>query len=91
MRELIRDVISRTVAIVVSHPLEVISLKMMAQFVGGETKYRYHKQIIYNKSESIILNIIFFINYFLNLFIILIYIFIIAIKIAHYYFVCYHK
>ncbi|XP_070163616.1 mitochondrial carrier homolog 2 isoform X1 [Polyergus mexicanus] len=39
IREIIRDVISRTVAIVVSHPLEVISLRMMAQFVGGETKY----------------------------------------------------
>lgn len=43
MNEIIRDVISRTVAIVVSHPLEVISLRMMAQFVGGETRYRYHK------------------------------------------------
>ncbi|XP_072744635.1 mitochondrial carrier homolog 2 [Anoplolepis gracilipes] len=39
IREIIRDVISRTIAIVVSHPLEVISLRMMAQFVGGETKY----------------------------------------------------
>nr|XP_012223507.1 PREDICTED: mitochondrial carrier homolog 2-like [Linepithema humile]XP_012223508.1 PREDICTED: mitochondrial carrier homolog 2-like [Linepithema humile]XP_012223509.1 PREDICTED: mitochondrial carrier homolog 2-like [Linepithema humile]XP_012223512.1 PREDICTED: mitochondrial carrier homolog 2-like [Linepithema humile]XP_012223513.1 PREDICTED: mitochondrial carrier homolog 2-like [Linepithema humile]XP_012223514.1 PREDICTED: mitochondrial carrier homolog 2-like [Linepithema humile] len=39
IRELTRDVISRTVAIVVSHPLEIISLRMMAQFVGGETKY----------------------------------------------------
>lgn len=39
MNEIIRDVISRTVAIVVSHPLEVISLRMMAQFVGGETRY----------------------------------------------------
>lgn len=39
IREIIRDVISRTVAIVISHPLEVISLRMMAQFVGGETKY----------------------------------------------------
>jgi len=41
MNEIIRDVISRTVAIIVSHPLEVISLRMMAQFVGRETKYRY--------------------------------------------------
>lgn len=39
VREIIRDVISRTVAIVVSHPLEVVSLRMMAQFVGRETKY----------------------------------------------------
>lgn len=36
---IIKGVISRTVAIIVSHPLEVISLRMMAQFVGGETKY----------------------------------------------------
>lgn len=42
--EIIRDVISRTVAIIVSHPLEVISLRMMAQFVGGETRYRYKTQ-----------------------------------------------
>lgn len=41
IREIVRDVIGRTVAIVISHPLEVISLRMMAQFVGGETKYRY--------------------------------------------------
>ncbi|XP_032677266.1 mitochondrial carrier homolog 2 isoform X2 [Odontomachus brunneus] len=39
IRELTRDTISRIVAIVVSHPLEVISLRMMAQFVGGEMKY----------------------------------------------------
>ncbi|KAH0946489.1 hypothetical protein HN011_011750 [Eciton burchellii] len=39
IREIIRDVISRTVAIVVSHPLEVITLRMMAQFVGRETRY----------------------------------------------------
>lgn len=41
IRELTKDTISRVVAIVVSHPLEVIALRMMAQFVGGETKYRY--------------------------------------------------
>lgn len=45
MNEIIKDVISRTAAIIVSHPLEVISLRMMAQFVGGETKYRYHKYV----------------------------------------------
>ncbi|XP_011644038.1 mitochondrial carrier homolog 2-like isoform X1 [Pogonomyrmex barbatus] len=39
INEIIKDVISRTVAIIVSHPLEVISLRMMAQFVGRETKY----------------------------------------------------
>jgi len=47
MNEIIRDVISRTVAIIVSHPLEVISLRMMAQFVGGETRYRYKYIYIY--------------------------------------------
>lgn len=41
IRELIRDTISRIVAIIVSQPFEVVSLRMMAQFVGGETKYRY--------------------------------------------------
>lgn len=41
IREIIWDIISRTVAIIVSHPLEVVSLRMMAQFVGGENKYRY--------------------------------------------------
>ncbi|XP_020298045.1 mitochondrial carrier homolog 2-like isoform X1 [Pseudomyrmex gracilis] len=39
MREIIWDIISRTVAIIVSHPLEVVSLRMMAQFVGGEKQY----------------------------------------------------
>ncbi|KAI4480106.1 hypothetical protein M0804_010467 [Polistes exclamans] len=39
INELIRDVISRMVGIIVSHPLDVIMLRMMAQFVGGETKY----------------------------------------------------
>ncbi|XP_028048470.1 mitochondrial carrier homolog 2 isoform X2 [Monomorium pharaonis] len=39
MNEIIRDVISKTIAITVTHPLEVISLRMMAQFVGGETRY----------------------------------------------------
>ncbi|XP_015171611.1 PREDICTED: mitochondrial carrier homolog 2-like [Polistes dominula] len=39
IHELIRDLISRMVGIIVSHPLDVIMLRMMAQFVGGETKY----------------------------------------------------
>ncbi|XP_018320984.1 mitochondrial carrier homolog 2 [Agrilus planipennis] len=34
-----RDLISRTTAIIVSHPFHVISIRMMAQFVGQETKY----------------------------------------------------
>lgn len=37
--EFIRDLISRMIGIIVSHPLDVIALRMMAQFVGGETKY----------------------------------------------------
>ncbi|XP_076169783.1 mitochondrial carrier homolog 2 isoform X2 [Ptiloglossa arizonensis] len=37
--EFIRDLISRTIAIIVTHPLDVIALRMMAQFVGRETKY----------------------------------------------------
>lgn len=37
--ELIRELISRMIGIIVSHPLDVIALRMMAQFVGGETKY----------------------------------------------------
>lgn len=34
-----KDVISRFTAIIVSHPFHVITVRMMAQFVGGETKY----------------------------------------------------
>ncbi|XP_076245757.1 mitochondrial carrier homolog 2 isoform X1 [Calliopsis andreniformis] len=37
--EFVRDLISKMIAIIVSHPLDVIALRMMAQFVGGETKY----------------------------------------------------
>ncbi|OAD62091.1 Mitochondrial carrier like protein 2 [Eufriesea mexicana] len=37
--EFIRDLISRMIGIIISHPLDVIALRMMAQFVGGETKY----------------------------------------------------
>ncbi|XP_015519875.1 mitochondrial carrier homolog 2 [Neodiprion pinetum] len=39
INELLRDLASRIAAIVVSHPFDVITLRMMAQFVGGETKY----------------------------------------------------
>lgn len=39
IQDFLRDLISRAVGIIVSHPLDVISLRMMAQFVGGETKY----------------------------------------------------
>lgn len=37
--ELLRDLASRIAAIIASHPLDVITLRMMAQFVGGENKY----------------------------------------------------
>lgn len=35
----IRDLISRSIGIILSHPLDVIALRMMAQFVGAERKY----------------------------------------------------
>lgn len=31
--------IGRVVGIILSHPFDVISVRMMAQFVGGETRY----------------------------------------------------
>ncbi|XP_076225695.1 mitochondrial carrier homolog 2 isoform X2 [Nomia melanderi] len=37
--ELIQSLSCRMVAIVASHPFDVISIRMMAQFVGRETKY----------------------------------------------------
>lgn len=37
--KLISELVSRVVGIIVSHPLDVITLRMMAQFVGRETKY----------------------------------------------------
>ncbi|XP_051163277.1 mitochondrial carrier homolog 2-like [Leptopilina boulardi] len=39
IQDFIRALISTTVGIIVSHPLDVIAIRMMAQFVGGETKY----------------------------------------------------
>lgn len=38
--DLLRDIASRMVAVIVCHPLDVISVRMMAQFVGGEAKYK---------------------------------------------------
>ncbi|XP_073975715.1 mitochondrial carrier homolog 2-like isoform X2 [Rhodnius prolixus] len=38
-RSLTKDIVGRTVTIVVSHPFVVISGRMMAQFVGGEDIY----------------------------------------------------
>ncbi|XP_063698524.1 mitochondrial carrier homolog 2 [Culicoides brevitarsis] len=40
VRQLSRDVVLHTTGIVVSHPLHVISVRMMAQFVGKEVKYK---------------------------------------------------
>lgn len=39
LRDLSRDVVCHTAAIVASQPFTVIALRMMAQFVGGENKY----------------------------------------------------
>lgn len=39
VQEFFKNLISRTVGIILSHPFDVISVRMMAQFVGGETKY----------------------------------------------------
>ncbi|XP_012273834.1 mitochondrial carrier homolog 2 [Orussus abietinus] len=39
IKEFLKEFFSRIVGIIVSHPLDVITLRMMAQFVGGETKY----------------------------------------------------
>lgn len=34
-----KDLVSRVTAIIVSHPFHVITIRMMAQFVGREAKY----------------------------------------------------
>ncbi|XP_015602529.1 mitochondrial carrier homolog 2 [Cephus cinctus] len=39
IQDIIRELISKIVVIVVRHPLDVIATRTMAQFVGGETKY----------------------------------------------------
>ncbi|XP_022915786.1 mitochondrial carrier homolog 2-like [Onthophagus taurus] len=39
IRNLKRDIVSRVSAIIVSQPFHVITIRMMAQFVGQETKY----------------------------------------------------
>lgn len=40
VRQLSRDIVLHTSGIVVSHPLHVVSIRMMAQFVGKEVKYK---------------------------------------------------
>ncbi|OXU25301.1 hypothetical protein TSAR_005311 [Trichomalopsis sarcophagae] len=39
VQEFFKVLIARTVGIILSHPFDVMSVRMMAQFVGGETKY----------------------------------------------------
>ncbi|XP_014218960.1 mitochondrial carrier homolog 2 [Copidosoma floridanum] len=39
VEDFFKNLIARTVGIIISHPFDVISVRMMAQFVGGETKY----------------------------------------------------
>lgn len=39
-RQLSRDLVLHTTGLVVSHPLHVVSVRMMAQFVGKEMKYK---------------------------------------------------
>jgi len=39
LKDLKRDLVSRTGAIIISHPFHVITIRMMAQFVGDEAKY----------------------------------------------------
>lgn len=41
IRNLKKDLISRVSAVIISHPFHVITIRMMAQFVGHETKYRF--------------------------------------------------
>ncbi len=39
VQEYFKNLIARMVGVILSHPFDVISVRMMAQFVGGETKY----------------------------------------------------
>lgn len=34
------DLIAHTAGVIVSHPFQVICVRMMAEFVGGEDRYR---------------------------------------------------
>ncbi|CAD6240223.1 GSCOCG00002564001-RA-CDS [Cotesia congregata] len=40
IREFLKDSICKVAGIVACHPLDVIAIRMMAQFVGGEDKYK---------------------------------------------------
>ncbi|KAK6627786.1 hypothetical protein RUM43_002346 [Polyplax serrata] len=39
VKNFVKDIAGYTVAVITSHPLQVVAARMMAQFVGGETKY----------------------------------------------------
>lgn len=39
IRSVKRDFANRVATIIVSHPFHVITIRMMAQFIGRETKY----------------------------------------------------
>ncbi|XP_063986871.1 mitochondrial carrier homolog 2-like [Diachasmimorpha longicaudata] len=39
VKTLAKDIVCRIIGVIASHPLDVIALRTMAQFVGGETKY----------------------------------------------------
>ncbi|XP_057333959.1 mitochondrial carrier homolog 2-like [Microplitis mediator] len=39
-REFMKDAICKIAGIIASHPLDVVAIRMMAQFVGGEDKYK---------------------------------------------------
>lgn len=39
-RETAIEITGKTAGVIVSHPFQVITLRVMAQFVGGETQYR---------------------------------------------------
>lgn len=38
-KELVKDIAGHTVAVITSHPFQVIAVRMMAEFVGRETKH----------------------------------------------------
>lgn len=40
MRRLKRDLVLSISAVTLAHPFQVISVRMMAQFVGNETTYK---------------------------------------------------
>lgn len=41
LKSLKRDLVLHASGIIITHPFQVISIRMMAQFVGRETIYKY--------------------------------------------------